>query len=100
MGDFKKLIKPYMFIDKKLGITEYKPDMDKIELMPFDRKIWEQKFPLKLKSATPKLKNLQLTNVGVYSIGTPKIVEYLSTFLLELIDILICKKVIFIYMRN
>jgi 16S rRNA G966 N2-methylase RsmD len=72
------------YLDKKRYVP-FKPEKD-IALAKFNRDLWKKKFPQDIVKNV-QIEKLMLTNIGIYSIGTPQI----SKSLVELISML-CSK--------
>ncbi len=82
--DWKSLPKD-CYIDKKNGYIPFKPEKP-ISFIKFNRALWNKKFPRDI-SKNVSFEKLMLTNIGIYSIGTPQI----SQSLVDLINML-CSK--------
>jgi hypothetical protein len=61
------------FIVKKLKFSRFVPEK-KIEVVQFNERLWKRLFPYQ---QNVKLSKLKLTNIGIYSIAKPFIVEAL-----------------------
>ena len=75
-----KSIPDNCFLNGKKEIIEFIPEK-KIELIKYKPSLWKKKFPHK---HNLKYEDLQLTNIGIYSIATPVISKKLVSFIMEI----------------
>ena len=68
------------FVIKYKNIVKYIPEIF-IKIEPFDKVLWELKFPY---YPNVNIQNLQLTNIGIYSIASPTNSKNLINFLNDL----------------
>lgn len=80
---FNNVPKKYL-VEPSKGNTRYTPEIIPM-LAPYNEKKWKNLFPFGT-NANFNYKNLQLTNLGLYSISRPYISKAISEFLLDLIS--------------
>lgn len=68
------------FVIKYKNVLKYTPEIF-IKIEPFDKVLWELKFPY---YSNVNIKKLQLTNIGIYSIASPTNSRNLINFLNDL----------------